>query len=149
MDKPEAERTIINLKNVRKDAYERAKRAANRNDENVGEWVSRACDILADMEEGKREFGPAEPAKPRKPIDAQHVAALLQAANAARGNRHPAVADLRMLAGEMAREALGLDPRPVRLPPRRSGVAQPVANLGPLNGPARLIEAEPVPSFRP
>lgn len=58
------EKTIINVKGVSLKAWERAKTAAGRNDETLGSWVSRAANLLADMEAGGREYVPGRPAEP-------------------------------------------------------------------------------------
>ena len=61
MANPEAKKTIINVKGADVEQWERAKTAANRADETMGEWLSRAVKHLADMEEGGREFPPGSP----------------------------------------------------------------------------------------
>lgn len=137
MDSETEKRTTINVKNMGVPEWERAKKCANRSDESMGEWLTRAVKLLADMEEGGREFAPREPTRPRREMSPEQVAALLQGVAATKGNRHQAAIDLRTLAGEMARDALGQEPRPVR-----SRIA---ANLSvkhpPQNGQAVLIES--------
>ena len=56
--------TTINVKHVSAKAWQRAKEAAGRNGEDLGPWVSRACNLLADMEVGGREFVPGQPVNP-------------------------------------------------------------------------------------
>ncbi len=133
-----ANRKTINVKGVRAEAWERAGAAAKRQDQSLGEWVSRACDLLADMESGEREFGPSQPVKPRKELTPEQVAALLQGVAATAGSRHRAAVDLRLLASEMARDALGLEPIPVR------SRAIPSGNLGRVSRQSALISGVPI-----
>lgn len=58
MDSPDDEATVVNIKNVRVNAYRRAKTCANRTNESMGEWCSRAFDQLANLEEGGRHILP-------------------------------------------------------------------------------------------
>lgn len=50
MVKPAADRTIVTIKGIDPDAWETAKRAAIRRGETQGEWLSRACLYLANLE---------------------------------------------------------------------------------------------------
>jgi hypothetical protein len=54
--------TTVNIKAIKVAAWERAKTAAGRNDETLGNWVSRACEQLAAAEAGgPRLYPPATP----------------------------------------------------------------------------------------
>lgn len=142
MDSPEVKlfkRTIINVKGMDVEQWERAKTAANRADETMGEWLSRAVKHLADMEEGGREFGPSERISERKPLTSEQVAALMQASAQlalAVGKPAPArhAAGLRAVVDDLTREARGMPPKPVR------GRAKPSANYTPQIGQSKLIE---------
>ncbi len=83
MDNPDEERTIINVKGMRVDSWERARAAAGRAGETMGSWLSRACDQLANLEAGERYIPPSRPAaevKPAKPeIDWPVILGLLAA----------------------------------------------------------------------
>jgi hypothetical protein len=89
MDNPDDEKTIINVKAVSVGSWERAKKAAVKNGETLGSWVSRACDQLANLEAGERYIPPANrsfaaPANPANlpalpPVDFSEVAAILVA----------------------------------------------------------------------
>jgi hypothetical protein len=139
VDNPEVKRTIINVKGMDAEQWERAKSAANRQDETMGEWLSRAVKHLADMEEGGREFGPGAPVNPRQSMTPEQVAALMHATAAlqvAAGKPVPlrSAAGLRAVADDLARAARGLPPKPVR-----TAVKRP-ANRTPLIGQSKLIE---------
>lgn len=139
MDNPEVKRTIINVKGMDAEQWERAKTAANRQDETMGEWLSRAVKHLADMEEGGREFGPSERVSERKPLTAEQVAALMQAAaQLALATGKPAPKShahgLRAVVDDLTRQARGLPPKPVRT------AVKPHANQPPQVGQSRLIE---------
>lgn len=139
MANPKDGLTTVNVKNVSEAEWERAKRCANRSDEVIGTWLSRAVKLLADMEEsGGREFGPGEPTKPRRELSPEQVAALLQGVGATQSSRNRAAVELRTLAAGMAREALGMDPLPVRSRPVKP--ANQIANLTHQNGQTPLIE---------
>lgn len=56
--------TTINVKSVRKPAWEAARRSAAKQDEPMGSWLSRACETLANLEAGPREFPPGGLANP-------------------------------------------------------------------------------------
>jgi hypothetical protein len=134
MGKPEVKRTIINVKGMDAEQWERAKLAANRQDETMGEWLSRAVKQLAAMEEGGREFGPGERTE-RKPLTAEQVAALMQAAaQLALATGKPAPKShahgLRAVVDDLTRQARGLPPKPVK----------PRANQPPQIGKTALIE---------
>jgi hypothetical protein len=91
MDNPELtqeliddEKTIVNIKGVSKSAWERARQAANRSGESMGDWISRAANQLANLEAGQRFFEPDKledkPAKPQLPaVDFREIAAVLVA----------------------------------------------------------------------
>jgi hypothetical protein len=131
MGNPDEERTTINVKSVSVSAWERAKKAAAKQDDPMGVWLSRAAHHLADMEAGPREFPPAppppsasgpEPAE--RKLSATELAALMQASaafSAATGVK-PAVRDAQRLHATldaMVREGTGQPPRTVR-PPRNA-----------------------------
>ena len=82
MDNPGKATIIVNIKGVSQEQWERAKTAANRADETLGEWVSRACKLLADAEEGGREFPPGVPLVPRRAMTPEQLAGLMNAAAA-------------------------------------------------------------------
>jgi hypothetical protein len=133
MGNPEVKRTIINVKGMDAEQWERAKLAANRQDETMGEWLSRAVKQLADMEEGGREFGPGERTE-RKPLTAEQVAALMQAAaQLALATGKPAPKShahgLRAVVDDLTRQARGLPP------------VKPRANRPPRLGQSKLIES--------
>lgn len=130
----EVKRTIINVKGMDAEQWERAKIAANRQDETMGGWLSRAVKQLADIEEGGREFGPSERAE-RRPLTAEQVAALMQAAaQLALATGKPAPKShahgLRAVVDDLTRQARGLPPKPVK----------PRANQPPRVGQSKLIE---------
>jgi hypothetical protein len=136
MANPAAKKTIINVKGVDVQQWERAKTCANRSDETLGEWLSRAVKHLADMEEGGREFPPGVPDRPRQAMTPEQVAALMQATAAlqtAAGRPVPqnSAAGLRAVADDLVRAARGLPPKAVKR----------VANRPPLLGKAALIDA--------
>jgi hypothetical protein len=86
MDNPDDEKTIINVKAVSVSSWERAKKAANRNGETLGSWLSRACDQLANLDAGDRLILPsANPVNPSRnlaalpPVDFHEVAAIIMA----------------------------------------------------------------------
>lgn len=55
------DKTTINVKAVNLKSWEAAKRAASRSGETLGQWVSRACDQLAEREAGERIYPPLIP----------------------------------------------------------------------------------------
>lgn len=126
MDNPADEKTTINVKGVSAKAWERARNAAAKQDETMGEWISRAANQLADMEAGPREFPPQSPAnlapemvKPTG-LTPEQLASLMQgmAALATATGTPPAKADVRRafaLVDDHVREARGMPPRPIRL----------------------------------
>ena len=132
MDNPDDEKTVINVKGMSLRAWEKAKRAASKQDQTMGAWLSRAVDHLANLEDGPREFAPVQPAnlEPKSgnpsslPIEQlgllmQGLAALSTATGTA-----PAKGNLRRLytlADDHVREASGSPARPVRV--RTSGKA--------------------------
>jgi hypothetical protein len=61
MGNPDQERTTINVKGVLVSAWETAKKAANKQNETMGSWLSRAIPHLANLEAGPREFPPVNP----------------------------------------------------------------------------------------
>ena len=58
MANPEDERTVINVKGVSVEAWEIAKKAANKQGEPMGTWLSRAARTQANLEDGPRELPP-------------------------------------------------------------------------------------------
>lgn len=87
-DKPDDTRTIINVKGISISAWEDAKKAANKRGETMGEWLSRACTHLANLEREDRIIPPAQTANPPAPpvvqapiipVDLREVAALMAA----------------------------------------------------------------------
>src|ERR1700754_1971710 len=83
MANPGEETTIINVKSVSAAAWEKAKKAANKQGETMGAWLTRAVTQLADREaEQPREFPPVKPAaNPPRPgtMAASEVAHMMQA----------------------------------------------------------------------
>lgn len=82
MDNPPSdERTIINVKGISVNSYDRAKNAANKAGETVGSWLSRAMDQLANLEAGERYIPAAPQANPPATpvVDLREVAAVLMA----------------------------------------------------------------------
>jgi hypothetical protein len=143
MDNPDDEKTIVNIKGVLKRSWERTKIAADRNDETLGAWVSRALDQLADRETGPREFPPAANLAANPPADArlgrlfdvmQHVGTL----SAATGQPPPkrTVSRLYRLADEWSRAQSGMPPKVIR------GVGLANGKAGLETGKALAIEAE-------
>lgn len=129
MGNPLDERTTINVKGVSVTAWERAKKAANKQDETMGTWLSRAAEHLANLEDGPREFPPmVTPANlplemgnpPPAPAPVENLGQLMQgmAALAAATGTPPAKADTRRLyalVDDRVRQARGQPPRPVRV----------------------------------
>lgn len=116
MATPEEATTTINVKNVRSTAWERAKLAANRQGETMGEWLSRAIDHLANLESGQREIAPGKPVKPTAELLAE--IAPVVGGNLADMTRE-ARSSVSALVDAHIRESQGLPPRPVRVPPPR------------------------------
>lgn len=88
MDKPEevnhgktGQTTTITVKAVPVSAWTRAKEAAARNDETMGEWLARAINQLADREAGGRLFAPGQtaPDAPPPPTPAE-IEGMMRAA---------------------------------------------------------------------
>jgi hypothetical protein len=76
--------TIINVKGMPVDAWEQAKRAANRRGQTMGEWLGNACTQQANREAGDGVIVPGQgefsPSSPRVlPVDLREVAALIAA----------------------------------------------------------------------
>ena len=131
------------MKAVSAKAWERAKNAAAKQDETMGEWISRAANQLADREAGPREFQPQSvanlaPEMVKPPgLTAPELAGLMQgmAALATATGTPPAKADVRRayaLVDDHVREARGMPPRPIRLPKPRpqaqiEGAVSPLA----------------------
>ena len=157
MGNPEDERTIINVKGVSAPAWERAKKAANKQGQAMGAWLSRAINQLADAEDGPREFPPlpvgnpppemgnlSPPAGNPEGMTADQLAAVMQglAAVAASSWTLPtkvAVRRIYSLVDDHVREAKRLPPAPVRLrsaPSARKAVGQSL----PRKGKTALIE---------
>lgn len=134
MGNPSDERTTINVKGMSVSSWERAKKAAAKQDESMGVWLTRAVEHLANLEDGPREFLPMAPANPapesgnppalaasRAPVEG--LGQLMQglAALTAATGTPPAKADTRRLyalVDDQVRQARGMPPRPVR---RRQG----------------------------
>lgn len=55
------DKTTINVKSISVKSWEAAKRAAARSGETLGQWLSRACDQLAEREMGERIYPPVIP----------------------------------------------------------------------------------------
>lgn len=88
MGKPPLDRTTVTVKGLSTEAWEQAKKAAIKRGETQGEWLSRACLHLANLESGdvvlpagKPKPGPVIPAVPA--VDLPAVAAVLHAMGAA------------------------------------------------------------------
>lgn len=129
MDNRADEKTTINVKSVSVAAWDRAKKAATKQGEAMGEWLSRAINQLADIEAGPREFPPANPPvnqisetgnpvrfalSPAELSDLMHAQAALTTAT----GKLPAKADTgraHALAAEMVRAAIGMPPKPLRI----------------------------------
>lgn len=126
-----ANTTTINVKAVDRDAWQRAKNAADKQDETMGVWLSRALNFRCDAESGPREFLPTSISRPALPAanpppqmanpavalqSAADVAAILQglAAVAAATGAAGVLASAVALADDMVRAARGMPPRPVR-----------------------------------
>jgi hypothetical protein len=119
MANPDDEKTTINVKGVSEKAWERAKNAARKQDETMGDWLSRAANHLADKEAGPREFPPVQQVNLRpemvKPtgLSAPELTDLMQglAALATATGTPPAKANLRRiyaLVDEHVLEACGM-----------------------------------------
>lgn len=126
MDGPDDEKTVINVKGMSLRAWERAKKAASKQDETMGAWLARAVDHLANLEDGPRELPPLPPAnlepKTGNPssLPVEGLGALMQgiAAVSAATGIVPAKSNVRRLyalADDAVREAGGMSPRPVRV----------------------------------
>lgn len=126
MDNPQDEKTVINVKGVSVQIWEKAKRAANKQGQPMGVWLSRAADHLANLEDGPREFPPDVSANPEPKtgnpsgMASDHLAGLMQgmAALVAATGMAPSKAVVRTayrLMDAQVREASGLPPRPVRI----------------------------------
>lgn len=81
---PEDEKIIVNVKGVSAKAWERAKIGSHKAGETLGQWLSRACEQLANLESGQRMFPTSKtgtlPANtPRPEVDFREVAAVLMA----------------------------------------------------------------------
>ena len=143
MDNPDDEKTTVNVKGVSAKAWERAKKAATRQDETMGSWLSRAANQLADREAAPRELPPAPVANPDPQnskavpvagiVDALSALGGLMAGQAAMvgatGIKPPKTETRRLnrLADTMARAALGEPPRPPSRPrlPRQTALTGP------------------------
>ena len=126
MANPGDETTIINVKSVSAAAWEKAKKAANKQGETMGAWLTRAITQLANREdEHPREFPPVKPAANHAPVrpgtmTAAEVAHMMQgmaALVAATGRTPPKPITARAyrLADDLFRHEMGLPPNPVRL----------------------------------
>lgn len=83
MDKPEAT-TIINVKGIKVEAWDQAKRAALRRGQTMGEWLSNACVQQANREQGDAvipagQGAPPPVQPPLIPLDLREVAAVIAA----------------------------------------------------------------------
>lgn len=129
MDNPSDDRVTINVKSVSAKSWERAKVAANKQGQTMGEWLSRAINQLANNEAGPREL-PALPAANFRPetgnpgpsaaMSAGDLADMMRglAALATASGTPPAKADIRRaygLADDLVRDARGMPrkPRPI------------------------------------
>jgi hypothetical protein len=118
-DKNDDAKTIINVKGVSVEAWEAAKKAANKQDQTMGEWLTRALNHLANLEAGPREFLPIPAANPDpetvNPNQAAALAALATLAPVLAGIgpklTRQAASDVSALISGFAREARGLPPR--------------------------------------
>jgi hypothetical protein len=143
-DKAEAKTTIVNIKGIDLDAWEAAKTAAARQDETMGEWVSRALNHLVNLEAGPREFPPNPAAnlgpKTVNPGQAEALATLAGLAPALTGIGPKlagyAAADVSRLISDCSRLARGEAPRPAAARIRNRPPAIPHKAAG-------LIEANP------
>ena len=84
MDKPEDKWPPINVKGVNPDAWQQAKRAANKRGQTMGEWLGNACIQQANREAGDGIIQPGQGANtpvqpPLIPVDLREVAALIAA----------------------------------------------------------------------
>jgi hypothetical protein len=124
MDKPPIERTTITVKGVAVDAWETARKAANKRGETQGEWLSRACLHLANLESGDAVLRPGKPDTPPPPpiataADVQATAALLHAMGVAGAALdEAAVKRANQLLKRQMRVNLGLAPPKPRPAPR-------------------------------
>ncbi len=163
MDNSGDERTTINVKGVLVKSWEQAKKAAHKQAQPMGVWLSRAADQLANLEDGPREFPSLAAANPElksgnlsgpfgnpETMTPEQVAMMMQgfassmqamAALSAAGK--PVPSGLRRafrLADDQMRAAQGLPPAPVRVQPVRHGKAAGKTSL--VGGKAALIEGE-------
>ena len=88
MDRDNPPTTIINVKAVPAEAWEAAKRAANRRGQTMGEWLGNACTQQANREAGDGIIQPTEPYRtvhnpPALAVDLREVAAVISAMAAA------------------------------------------------------------------
>lgn len=142
MDNPDDEKTIVNIKSVFKRSWDRAKVAAERNDETLGAWVSRALDQLADRESGPREIlaDAKPPANPGPDPRLEQLFGMMRNISdltAATGQKPPkhTVSRLYSMADAWSREQTGLAPKVINM----SGLARGKAGLE--NGKALAFEA--------
>ena len=147
MDNPADDRVTINVKSVSAKSWERAKVAANKQGQTMGEWLSRAINQLANNEAGPREL-PALPAANLKPktgnpgpagpaagMSAGDLADMMRglAALATASGTPPAKADIRRaygLADDLVRDARGMPrkSRPIGKASRQSLLENGKAN---------------------
>jgi hypothetical protein len=125
MANPGEETTIINVKSVSAAAWEKAKKAATKQGETLGEWLSRAITQVADREaEQPRELPPVKPSRPgtMPASEVSHMMQAMAALAAATGRPPPKAITARAyrLADDLFRSEMGLPPNPVRL----SGLAR-------------------------
>jgi hypothetical protein len=143
MDNPDDEKTIVNIKSVFKRSWDRAKGAAERNDETLGTWVSRALDLLADRESGPREIVPSvnPPANPTPDPGLQQLFGMMRhlsdlAAATGQKPQKRTVSRLYSMVDAWSREQTGLGPKVINT----SGLARGKAGLE--NGKALAFEAK-------
>lgn len=123
----------ITVKSVPQATWERAKRAAMRQGETMGEWIARACEQLATREsEGPREIVPVRSGHPDQiappetpaPVDPMALVEIMKAAEAISQSSGVPVPtrltrSIYALLGQAVRSARG----PTRNPPRMIAVS--------------------------
>jgi hypothetical protein len=124
--------TTVNVKNIRVDAWSAAKLSAERSDESLGSWVSRACDQLAAAEAGGQRLIPPP----------ERLNQVAKVANPALPDRLAQLATLAHIARELTPE--GKDSRAAQM--ARRAVCAELALLAPpfqrLTQPPRAVGGE-------